>query len=266
MYILILWEIFSDKLCPLFFWVFDPHHLQIHVLLYSKIPPTYPWKIPRMFNQQFIKEFLSLWGFGEVWGIFSGYVGKIIALSKSESSLSTSTWSVFLFCGDAKGLLNFQREKTRRVWRKFCGASLILRHSCVNRNFDLGRSVPELRSFPTESGRPPTLVGPMYVVSTRPETTTKRWLKLGGFGPRLENPKSASWALIWIEFPPDWSHIEGEQGRHSVFFNRKSSKVIFGMSNVNSNFFESKWAQSSVLRGPRPSTKKGMKQPHLRPK
>ena len=25
-----------------------------------------------------MKEFLSLWGFGEVWGIFPGYVGKII--------------------------------------------------------------------------------------------------------------------------------------------------------------------------------------------
>ena len=47
-------------------------------MVLSKIPPTYPWKIPRMFHQQFIKEFLSLWGFGEVWGIFPGYVGKII--------------------------------------------------------------------------------------------------------------------------------------------------------------------------------------------
>ena len=34
----------------------------------SKIPPTYPWKIPRMVHQQFMKDFLSLWGFGEVWG------------------------------------------------------------------------------------------------------------------------------------------------------------------------------------------------------
>jgi len=25
-----------------------------------------------------MKEILSLWGFGEVWGIFPGYVGKII--------------------------------------------------------------------------------------------------------------------------------------------------------------------------------------------
>ena len=43
----------------------------------SKISPTYPWKIPRTFHQQFMKEFLSLWGFGEVWGIFPGYVGKV---------------------------------------------------------------------------------------------------------------------------------------------------------------------------------------------
>ena len=48
---------------------------EIHI---SKISPTYPWKIPRKFHQQFMKEFLSLWGFGEVWGIFPGYVGKII--------------------------------------------------------------------------------------------------------------------------------------------------------------------------------------------
>ena len=39
----------------------------------SKIPPTYPWKIPWMFHQLFMKDFLSLWGFGEVWGpIFPG--------------------------------------------------------------------------------------------------------------------------------------------------------------------------------------------------
>ena len=43
----------------------------------SKISHTYPWKIPRTFHQQFMKEFLSLWGFGEVWGIFPGYVGKV---------------------------------------------------------------------------------------------------------------------------------------------------------------------------------------------
>ena len=29
-----------------------------------------PWKIPQMFHQQFMKDFFSLWGFGEVWGIF----------------------------------------------------------------------------------------------------------------------------------------------------------------------------------------------------
>ena len=48
------------------------------LLVDSKISPTYPWKIPRMFHQQLMKEFLPLWGFGEVWGIFPGYVGKVI--------------------------------------------------------------------------------------------------------------------------------------------------------------------------------------------
>ena len=43
-------------------------------MVLSKIPPTYPWKIPRMFHQQFMKDFLSnCWFFGEVWGpIFPG--------------------------------------------------------------------------------------------------------------------------------------------------------------------------------------------------
>ena len=43
-----------------------------------KISPTYPWKIPQTLRQQFLKEFLSFGGFGEVWGIFPGHVGKII--------------------------------------------------------------------------------------------------------------------------------------------------------------------------------------------
>ena len=49
-------------------------------LVYSKITPHTPerWKIPRMFHEQFMKEFISLWGFGEVWGTFPRYVGKII--------------------------------------------------------------------------------------------------------------------------------------------------------------------------------------------
>jgi len=47
---------------------------------YSKISPTYPWKIPQTLHQQFMNQFLSLWGSGEVWGIFPGYVGKIIEL------------------------------------------------------------------------------------------------------------------------------------------------------------------------------------------
>ena len=43
-----------------------------------KISPSYPWKIPRTFHQQFMKEFPCFRGFGEVWGIFPGYVDKII--------------------------------------------------------------------------------------------------------------------------------------------------------------------------------------------
>ena len=69
-----LWKIRSSN------WEFSssPSFRGEHKNIFSKIPPTYPWKIPRMFHQQFMKEFLSLWGFGEVWGIFPGYVGKII--------------------------------------------------------------------------------------------------------------------------------------------------------------------------------------------
>ena len=48
----------------------------------SKTSPIYPWKVPQMFHQQFMKEFLSLWGFGEVWGIFPGSVGKIMEYVK----------------------------------------------------------------------------------------------------------------------------------------------------------------------------------------
>ena len=51
---------------------------QNHTTQMSKISPTYPWKIPLTLHQQFLKEFLSLWGFGEFWGTFPGYVGKII--------------------------------------------------------------------------------------------------------------------------------------------------------------------------------------------
>ena len=40
--------------------------------LYSKSFPTYPWNIPQTQNQQFMKEFLSIWGFGEAWGMLNG--------------------------------------------------------------------------------------------------------------------------------------------------------------------------------------------------
>ncbi len=50
---------------------------------WSKILPTYPWKIPQTLHQQFLFRnlFLSR-GLGEVWGIFPGahYVGKIIEM------------------------------------------------------------------------------------------------------------------------------------------------------------------------------------------
>ena len=58
----------------------------------SKFPPTYPWKISRMFHQQFMKEFLSLWGFGEVWGIFPGYVRKIVECSLSNLVPVNDSW------------------------------------------------------------------------------------------------------------------------------------------------------------------------------
>ena len=62
-------------------WIYPTFETKISLYLpktISKISPTYPWKTPRTFHQQFMKEFVSLWGFGEVWGIFAGYVGKII--------------------------------------------------------------------------------------------------------------------------------------------------------------------------------------------
>ena len=53
------------------------------MLVGSKISPTYPWKIPRTFQQQFLFRSFFL-GFG-VWGSL-GYVGKIVgSRSKLES-------------------------------------------------------------------------------------------------------------------------------------------------------------------------------------
>ena len=43
----------------------------------SKIPSDI-WKIHLTLHQQFLKELLSLRGFGEVWSTSPGYVGKII--------------------------------------------------------------------------------------------------------------------------------------------------------------------------------------------
>ena len=62
----------------------------------SKISPTYPWKIPKgRWNQQFMKEFLSLWGFGEVWGIFPGYVGKIIEWCVGQTP--SDVWDLYRY-------------------------------------------------------------------------------------------------------------------------------------------------------------------------
>ena len=38
------------------------------------ISPTYPWKIPRTLQQQFLKEFLSM--YGKVWGYFPRVCGQ----------------------------------------------------------------------------------------------------------------------------------------------------------------------------------------------
>ena len=55
----------------------------------SKISPTYPWKIPRTLHQQFLMEFLSLWGFGEVWGYLPRVCGQ-------------NHWVVLLFNGNLR--------------------------------------------------------------------------------------------------------------------------------------------------------------------
>ena len=68
--------------------------------LESKISPTYPWKVPRMFHQQFMKEICLFGGFGEVWGIFPGYVGKIIdwsILGENSSKLMFHWGSIYAY-------------------------------------------------------------------------------------------------------------------------------------------------------------------------
>ena len=61
----------------------------------SKIPPTYPWKIPRMFHQQFMKEFLSLWGWKGKFGVFSqGMWAKSLTIPQVIQfvTFSSPTW------------------------------------------------------------------------------------------------------------------------------------------------------------------------------
>ena len=62
-------------------------------ITWSKISPTYPWKISDIPDPwpTVLKEFLSLWGFGEVWGIFPGYVGKIIEVEYMNYSFELLT-------------------------------------------------------------------------------------------------------------------------------------------------------------------------------
>lgn len=53
--------------------------IHIHTYtMYLGFSPTYPWKRPLTLHQRFLEKFVSFWGFGEVWGIFPGYVGKFI--------------------------------------------------------------------------------------------------------------------------------------------------------------------------------------------
>ena len=39
---------------------------------FQRSHPYIPGRYPRRFTNSLLKEFLSLWGFGEVWGIFPG--------------------------------------------------------------------------------------------------------------------------------------------------------------------------------------------------
>ena len=50
----------------------------IQLAIGSHQPGTWIQYRPQRFHQQFVKESICLWGFGEVWGTFLGYVGKII--------------------------------------------------------------------------------------------------------------------------------------------------------------------------------------------
>jgi len=54
----------------------------------SKISSTYPWKNTPDVSPTVYEGILSFWGFGEVWGIFPGYVGKIIDFEVVRSILS----------------------------------------------------------------------------------------------------------------------------------------------------------------------------------
>ena len=46
--------------------------------LFSKNSPTYPWNIPQIPNQQFMKEFLSFAASGMPGGMLQGYVAVLL--------------------------------------------------------------------------------------------------------------------------------------------------------------------------------------------
>ena len=80
-----------------------------------------PWKIPRMFHQQFMKDFLPLLGFGEVWGIFPGYVGKIIERVHLPSTRSFLPFSRARFRPDrwkSQISQNFHGDKIMRSQKR----------------------------------------------------------------------------------------------------------------------------------------------------
>ena len=55
--------------------------------LFSKNSPTYPWNIPQIPNQQFMKEFLSFGASGMPGGMLQGYVAVLLDIKKKRDSV-----------------------------------------------------------------------------------------------------------------------------------------------------------------------------------
>ena len=53
---------------------------------YSKISPTYPWKVPRMFHEQFTKEFFLFGGLGKFGVSSKGMWAKSLTSEKNGES------------------------------------------------------------------------------------------------------------------------------------------------------------------------------------